>query len=284
MYYSLLVPILRSVCRLALLCFALPGLALVGIEGLALAAPPPNRRRPPILPSWSWSTLPLGEAESPQARGAEEQALAILDRVALQELNQAVPDLQAANRRLEQLITRQGPQGENYSVMGLSGSPAVLRLGRRFPASARAFGRANIRAGPPGQLALAGRVDRYSQTDFLDDYIDMVAWKGPVPLFVTIAGRGDELRTGVFTAWLFDGHEVNNLWTSDILQQSSLRHVCGWISPDLLQRHTDPDGLEHLPQHAARTATSGRTAPGRVSEEHRRCLFRHPNDERARKK
>jgi hypothetical protein len=57
--------------------------------------------------------------------------------------------------------------------------------------------------------------------DFLDDYIEMVPIAGPAALFVTVAGRTDELETGVFTAWYFDGHAVAAVWSSDILQQSS---------------------------------------------------------------
>jgi hypothetical protein len=40
-------------------------------------------------------------------------------------------------------------------------------------------------------------------------------------VFVTISGRTDDLSTGLFSAWRFDGHGLVNLWNSDLLQQSS---------------------------------------------------------------
>jgi len=40
-------------------------------------------------------------------------------------------------------------------------------------------------------------------------------------VFVTVSGRTDDLSTGMFSAWQFDGHRVIALWNSDLLQQSS---------------------------------------------------------------
>jgi hypothetical protein len=162
---------------------------------------------------------PQGADESPQSQAAEEQALAILDRAALEALNLAAPDLDALNRRLSQFVTHRPPSGEGYSVVRLSGNAPVYALAANFglggPSAVRVY------AGTTGKLALAGRVDRYEQPDYLDDYIELVPWKGSAALFVTVAGRSDELQTGIFAAWLFDGRGVKNPWTSDILQQSS---------------------------------------------------------------
>jgi hypothetical protein len=36
-----------------------------------------------------------------------------------------------------------------------------------------------------------------------------------------VAGRTDDLATGMFTAWRFDGRRTVPLWSSDLLQQSS---------------------------------------------------------------
>jgi len=41
------------------------------------------------------------------------------------------------------------------------------------------------------------------------------------PVFVIVAGRTDDLATGMFTAWRFDGRRALPLWSSDLLQQSS---------------------------------------------------------------
>ena len=40
-------------------------------------------------------------------------------------------------------------------------------------------------------------------------------------MFVTVSGRTDDLSTGIFSAWRFDGHRAVALWTSDLLQQSN---------------------------------------------------------------
>ena len=40
-------------------------------------------------------------------------------------------------------------------------------------------------------------------------------------VFVIVSGRTDDLSTGRFSAWRFDGHGVVALWSSDLLQQSN---------------------------------------------------------------
>jgi len=149
----------------------------------------------------------------------EEQALEILDHAALQSLNVAAPDPEALNQRLAAFVTRQPSLGEGFRVFRLGGNPASFALladfGEGGPSAVRIY------AGVPGKLSLAARVDRYAQTDFLDDYIELVPVPGPVALFVTVAGRTDDFKTGVFTAWHFDGHQVESVWTSDIVEQST---------------------------------------------------------------
>jgi hypothetical protein len=160
-----------------------------------------------------------GADESPKSKAAEEQALAILDGAVLPALQAASPDLDALNAALAQYVTRQPPLGEGYTAFRLSGSPATYALLADFgpdgPSAVRIY------SGAPGQVALAARVDRYAQKDFLDDYIALVPWNGPESIFITAAGRTDELQTGIFTAWHFDGHQVESIWTSDVLQQST---------------------------------------------------------------
>ncbi len=167
-----------------------------------------------------------GAEESPQSKAAEEQALAMLDGIVLQGLNASSsggpgipPNIESLNGILTQYVTRNPPLGEGYSIFRLSGSPAPYALladfGPNGPSAVRVY------SGAPGQLALAGRVDRYAQKDFLDDYIELVPWNGPETIFITAAGRTDELQTGIFTAWRFDGHQVDAIWTSEVLQQSS---------------------------------------------------------------
>jgi len=155
-----------------------------------------------------------GETESLQ-----EQALGILDRAALEQLNRAKPDLDALNTALAGFVTHQPAVGEGYRVVRLGGEPAAYALladfGLSGPSAVRVY------AGGAGHLALAGRVDRYAQKDFFDDYMEIVPLAGNAPVFVTVAGRADEQQTGVFTAWVFSGVQVRAVWTSDIVQNSS---------------------------------------------------------------
>jgi hypothetical protein len=59
------------------------------------------------------------------------------------------------------------------------------------------------------------------QKDFFDSDLELVSVSDAEPVFVTISGRTDDLSTGLFSAWRFDGHGVVGLWNSDLLQQSS---------------------------------------------------------------
>jgi hypothetical protein len=165
-----------------------------------------------------------GGPETPQARANEEQALAILDRAALQALNSVSPDLDALNRNLAGYITRTPALGEGYKVAQLLGTPVAYALVADFGADGPSAVR--VYAGAPGKLALAGRVDRYAQKDFADDCIELVPYTaGNEPIFVTVSGRTDELETGLFMAWRFDGREVTEVWSSDVLQESSYEMV-----------------------------------------------------------
>jgi hypothetical protein len=180
------------------------------------------------------------EVEEPEA--VEEQALEILDREALGFLNMAAPDLDMLNQRLAVFVTHEPPIGEGYRAFKLGGEPAAFALladfGEGGPSAVRVY------AGLPGKLALAGRVDRYTQKDFIDDYMELVPVPGPVALFVTVAGRTDDFKTGVFTAWHFDGRRVEQVWASDILEQSSYDANAGGFElnycaePDPVDEHT----------------------------------------------
>jgi len=176
-----------------------------------------------------------------ESQANEEQALQILDRGALEQLNSAKPDLDALNARLATFVTHQPPVGEGYRVVRLGGEPATYALLADFglggPSAVRVY------AGAPGSLALAARVDRYAQKNFFDDYMEIVPMAGPAPVFVTASGRTDDLQTGVFTAWSFTGGRVDVVWASDILQQSSYEAAadgfrltyCGEVDADDLR-------------------------------------------------
>ena len=151
-----------------------------------------------------------------------EKALAYLDSIAVSALNvPAGPNLDGANRGLAGLVSRIPPVGENYRLVKLGGAPPVYALLVNFglggPAAVRIY------AGSPGNYALAGRIDRFVRKDFLDSDLELAPVSYSEAVFVTISGRTDDLSTGLFSAWRFDGHGVLNLWNSDLLQQSSYR-------------------------------------------------------------
>ena len=158
-------------------------------------------------------------AETETSQATEQQALEMLDRAVLPSLNVSAADQAALNQRLSKFVTREPPLGEGFRVFALGGTPASFALLADFGGSGPSAVR--IYAGAPGKLSLAARLDRYAQPDFLDDYIELVPIPGPAAVFVTVAGRTDDFKTGVFTAWHFDGHRVEQVWTSDIVSQSN---------------------------------------------------------------
>ena len=150
-----------------------------------------------------------------------ETALSYLDSVAVSILaasESATPDLERGNQRLAGLVSHTPPIGENYRLVKLGGaSPVyamVVNFGLGGPAAVRIYASAG------GQFALAAKIDHTVEKDFLDSDIELVAVSRSEPIFVTVAGRTDDLSTGMFSAWRFDGHRVVALWSSDLLQQS----------------------------------------------------------------
>ncbi len=164
------------------------------------------------------SAARLGGADESEAR--MQKALEYLDTFAASALNiSASPDLEAANRRLAGLAAHTPPVGENYRLVKIGGAPAAYAMEINFglggPAAVRIY------AGGAGHYALAARIDHIVQKDFLDSDVELVPVSGSEPVFVTVSGRTDDLSTGAFTAWQFNGHGVVALWSSDLLQQSS---------------------------------------------------------------
>lgn len=151
-----------------------------------------------------------------------ETALAYLDSVAVSILavnGPSGPDLERGNQRLAALVSHTPPVGENYRLVKLGGPSAVyamvVNFGLSGPAAVRLY------AGSAGQFAVAAKIDHTVEKDFLDSDIELVPVSRSEPAFVTISGRTDDLSTGLFAAWRFDGHRAIALWTSDLLQQSS---------------------------------------------------------------
>jgi hypothetical protein len=164
------------------------------------------------------SAARLGGAEDNQAQ--MEKACSYLDSIALAVLNASVaPDLDETNRRLAGLVSHTPPVGENYRLVKLAGGPAVyamvINFGLGGPAAVRVY------AGAAGKFAPVGRIDHFVEKDFFDSDLELVPVSSSEPAFVIVAGRTDDLLTGMFSAWLFDGGHVAALWNSDLLQQST---------------------------------------------------------------
>lgn len=166
------------------------------------------------------SSARLGGAEENAAQ--LETALAYLDSVAVSILaanGPALPDLERGNQRLAGLVSHTPPVGENYRLVKLGGPSAiyamVVNFGLGGPAAVRIY------AGPAGHFALAAKIDHTVEKDFLDSDVELIPVSRSEPVFVTVAGRTDDLSTGLFSAWRFDGHHAVALWSSDLLQQSS---------------------------------------------------------------
>jgi hypothetical protein len=160
----------------------------------------------------------LGGANENEAQ--MEKAFAYLDSIALSVLNASPsPSLEEVNRKLAGLASHTPPVGENYRLVKLGGAPPayamVINFGLGGPAAVRIY------AGPAGQFAITAKIDHMVQKDFFDSDVDLASVSTSEPVFVTIAGRTDDLSTGMFSAWMFDGHRLTALWNSDLLQQSS---------------------------------------------------------------
>lgn len=150
----------------------------------------------------------------------QEKALAYLDSIAASTLNSSSsPDLDAINQRLAGLVSHTPPIGENYRLLKLGGTPAAYALlvnfGQGGPAAVRIYASTN------GHYGLAARIDRFTQKDFFDSDIEIVPVSMNENVFVIVSGRTDDLSTGLFSAWRFDGHGIVALWSSDLLQQSN---------------------------------------------------------------
>jgi len=164
------------------------------------------------------SAARLGGGEESEAQMGK--ALAFLDSIAVYALNvSGGPNLDGTNRGLAGLASHTPPVGENYRLVKLGGNPPayamVINFGLGGPAAVRIY------AGSAGHYALAARIDHFVQKDFFDSDLELVSVSDAEPVFVTISGRTDDLSTGLFSAWRFDGHGVVALWNSDLLQQSS---------------------------------------------------------------
>jgi hypothetical protein len=150
----------------------------------------------------------------------QEEALGILDRLVLAALNAPAVDLNALNARLAKLVEQAPPVGEGYCVVPLGTGPRAYALAVNFGLSGPSAVRLYAGSAAGGYRRVA-RIDAFTQTDFFDEYLELLPLPGADAVFVTVTGRTDELETGSFAAWHFDGKRLKLLWSTDILQQSS---------------------------------------------------------------
>jgi hypothetical protein len=155
-----------------------------------------------------------------ESESSQEKALSILDESACSFIgSSAGPDLDAGSRRIAALASQPPRMGENYRLVRLGGNPAAYALVANFgiggPAAIRIY------AGTSGRCGLAAKVDRFVERDFFDSDVELVPVSTTEPVFVTVGGRTDDLSTGAFSAWRFDGHRAVPLWSSDLLEQSN---------------------------------------------------------------
>lgn len=149
-----------------------------------------------------------------------ERAASYLDAIAVAALNASpAPDLAATNLRLASLVSHTPPVGENYRLVKLGGESSVyamvINFGLGGPAAVRVY------AGARGSFALTAKIDHFAQKDFFDSDLELVPVSHTAPAFVVVSGRTDDLSTGMFSVWLFDGARLALLWNSDLLQQSA---------------------------------------------------------------
>jgi hypothetical protein len=168
------------------------------------------------------SSARLGNGEETAA--PLEKALGIADQLAVSLLNKstaanAPTELDAANQQLANLVSHVPSVGENYRLVRLGGAPAAYAMVANFglggPAAVRIYSNVS------GRFELSAKIDHFEQKDFLDSDIELIPMSMNEPVFVVVAGRTDDLATGIFTAWRFDGTHLAPLWSSDLLQQSS---------------------------------------------------------------
>jgi hypothetical protein len=156
----------------------------------------------------------------------EKKALGILDGLILSALSaNDSPDLISLNARLANLGSQEHGFGESYRVLRLGGKPPVFALVADFGLDSPSAIRLYAEQGSTAHFVMAVEIDRFTQKDLFDDSLDLLTI--PLPqqvsgsVFVTIAGRTDQLKTGIFTAWRFDGRQLIQLWTTDLISHST---------------------------------------------------------------
>ncbi len=177
------------------------------------------------------------EKEALQARAME-----LLDVAAIAAFNESppqgstsrLPTLPQVQEKLNSLMAAEPRLGEAYQAVqvGAESEPAgapyyalAVNFGLSGPSAVRVYGPTEL-GGTASRpvwrgFRLVGRIDRFTHEDFFDEYLEVVSVNPAAAVFVTVTGRTDDRKTGLFMAWRVEGRQIRNLWTSDLLEHSS---------------------------------------------------------------
>ena len=204
--------------RTLLLAPALLLAAVISLPGAAARPEPQHEAEFRRLARQIASQRQSGEEENAQLF---EYSLSLLDQMVVATLNvTGTPDLNVINTQLGLLVENQPAVGEEYKVYRLGGKPSTFALVANFGVSGPSTVRLYSVSGGP-RYRLISRIDRFTQKDFFDDYLALVPVEAAEPMFVTVTGRTDALKSGAFTAWRLSGDKLAPVWTTDILPQST---------------------------------------------------------------
>lgn len=180
------------------------------------------------------------EDEALQAR-----AVAWLDRTVLDALNAVPPEAVAAiNQRLAGPVAPDARLGEGYRLLPLGPDAFLLSVNFGFagPSAVRVYARR------PGEgLQLAASIDRFTQQEYFDEFLEVVPLSQDEGVFLTVTGRTDELKTGGFMAWRLVSGRLVRLWSTDLLERSSYE-----VTASELRLSYCAEAEEDNPMHCAR--------------------------------
>jgi hypothetical protein len=197
---------------------------------LFLAAPLPAQDRVAEFKQVARQLVERRQAGAEETEAEQTRALTLADALALELLNGTpAANEEAVNRALEQLVAQQPPVGEEYRLlrMGTAGRAWYLltaNFGLAGPSALRFYARP---AGTGAGYKLSARIDRFTQQEYFDEFLTLVPVAAADGVFVTVTGRTDELQTGGFIAWRFDGARLQRLWATDLLERSQYETTGG---------------------------------------------------------
>lgn len=207
--------------RTGLLCVLLAGAGLSAIGGA------PAQSREAEFSRLAAQIVQQRQAGREEKEGPQEQALAILDQMVIAAVNGS-PAVEPLNTLLQQFRGPRAAHGESYRLLRIAAEDSpwpVFALAVNFslsgPSAVRLYTPGSRGSERPADFKLAARIDRFSHPDYFDEVLEVVVVNPAAGVFVTVTGRTDERQTGMFMAWRFDGRRLQNLWTSDLLENSS---------------------------------------------------------------